>query len=750
MGLFSNKTETYAYLGSSSVLEPENYVDSIKSAIISGSINDNESIPQNILFGTKAGFQLFVEKFIKYGYDKYVYPPPVEYQIIIRDETDSIKAAIASEEGVLPQDITISKKSWTNFRNYLVGDLGVNHTNYTYFWLQENRPLISPSGKWFKEYDTVQFEQTTTVENPAYDPDLPTGPGNEEFIDVNIVFDNSSLRSVTGFNNPNITLQVFVYFSEEEDIYPPPGITEYLFDSYNIRFRTYYYVEYTVAGDSKTRYWVYDINAETYPSILGMVAEIKTIRNWVPVVFFQKDKVPWDQNPNNPWYNSNIELMDELGLDANEVWQSFKNIDSQGAEIWDMFFHFGCPINNSSDPKDRYVCQQYLYHLFYGYYLNNGTGEGGFYLNIGGPSGYDNGYKWRTLSYVDYSVNKPNDFGDWKASAFVNSNDEGVFTFSCWAEIFDPFTNDTLYREIKVIGLQQSILTNTNQGLRLAYVRDWQNLYMELRPDLFREIRVIYKERFLQACLRGTVVLVEEIDIPWYQSGFWKAVFAIVVVVIAVALFQWQLAGTAATLFSISGIAISWQTLSVLAFTIFLSYTASFVYGDSLFGKILVFIASFIAVGGLTTLSNINLQNILNQGFGTAVQALKTVTTIADFTLSYYQKEKIEALKDEYEDLVRDYKQKQEELEAYYYSLGIDNADVSINPITDIVKKSNSYIQETPDEFIQRTVNPNPGEDMIQIISNFTDITLSLPKRPGQKNALEGIVEMISGPRGYI
>jgi hypothetical protein len=410
-----------------------------------------------------------------------------------------------------------------------------------------------------------------------------------------------------------------------------------------------------------------------------------------------------------------------------------------------MYIHFGCPINNSPHPKDSYVCQQYLYYLIK-------DNPRSFYLSIGGVNGYDNGYIIQDTIHTDYESNKPANFGNWEGSTYKPSSDspEVYFSFSVWVEEIDPDTNIVSYKKLRVINLSQSILTNTSEGPRLAYAQNWENLYMEVQPEYFNLIRVIYKERFIQACLRGTVVIVEEVDIPWYQSGFWKVVFAIVVVTIAVALFQWQLAGTAATLFTISGIAVSWQTLSVLAFTIVLSYTASFVYGDSLFGKILVFVASFIAVGGLTTLNDINLQNILNQGFGTAVQALKTVSTIADFTLSYYQKQKIEALKDEYEDLVKDYKQKQEELEAYYYSLGLDNADVTINPITDIVKKGNNYIQETPDEFIQRTVNSNPGSDMIQIISNFTDITLTLPKRPGQKNALEGIVEMISGPKEYI
>jgi hypothetical protein len=723
MGLFDDKTETYAYMGSSATLSPENYVDSIKSAIISAAINDNESIPQNILFGTKTGFQLYVDKYIKYGYDQYKYPPPKEYRYGVRDEEDKIKTRIVEEintsegKNLTVNDIDV-EIFWTSFRGLSVGGFwnpSIANIDYAYYYLQKNWTLLAPT---YASVWSPELGSATITKNS-----------------VNHTFNTVDL----GVEYNNITRELRIYYNSTD------------IEVVDLPLGSVYFVKYTRSDDplipieKPTRYWLYNPTSNTYPEILGKYYVIEEIRAWIPVTFFQIDKRPWDLNKSDPWYQSNIEIMDELGLSAKEVWEEFKKADSQQGEIWDMYIHFGCPINNSPHPKDSYVCQQYLYYFFK-------DNPRSFSLSIGGVNGYDNGYTIQDTIHTNHGTNRPSKFGSWDGVTYKPDNDrpEIYFSFSVWVEEIDPNTQVVSYKELRVVNLSQSILTNTGDGPRLAYAQDWANLYMEIQPEYFNLIKITYKERFLQSSLRGTVVLVEEVDIPWYQSGFWKVVFAVVVVVIAVALAQWQLAGTAATLFTVAGTAITWQTLSVLAFTVFLNVTAGYVYGDSLFGQILVFVASFVAAGGLTSLQGFNLENLINQGFGTALQAVKTTSTIVNYAASYYQKQKLEQLKEEYEELIKTYKEKQEELEAYYYGLGLNNSDVTINPITDIVKKGNNYIQETPDEFIGRTVNTNPGADMVRLISNFTDITLSLPKRPGQKNALEGIVEMVSGPRGYV
>jgi hypothetical protein len=91
--------------------------------------------------------------------------------------------------------------------------------------------------------------------------------------------------------------------------------------------------------------------------------------------------------------------------------------------------------------------------------------------------------------------------------------------------------------------------------------------------------------------------------------------------------------------------------------------------------------------------------------------------------------EAFEALYSESEAFLLSSKDKLEELEKAK-SMLYDNKD-SINPLFLIAAKSMIYTNESPQDFINRTIhNPNPGVATLAAIHNYVSGQLTLPKPP--------------------
>ena len=99
MGIFDGDTVSSAFIGSSAIIEPPDYIDSVKTAVLSAIRNDGESIANNIILGSKMGFSSAIEKFQEYAEHEYYYPPPLVFEYDENDYSVEIKAAITQEVG---------------------------------------------------------------------------------------------------------------------------------------------------------------------------------------------------------------------------------------------------------------------------------------------------------------------------------------------------------------------------------------------------------------------------------------------------------------------------------------------------------------------------------------------------------------------------------------------------------------------------------------------------------------------------
>ena len=412
--------------------------------------------------------------------------------------------------------------------------------------------------------------------------------------------------------------------------------------------------------------------------------------------------------------------MDKLGMDAEKIWDQMQGNGVTGGDTWDLFTHFGCPINNSPHPKDRKVVMEYLYHFFEEWSRTKKTKY--FTVEIGGLSGYVNGYNWIDIKLTTHYT-KPSGYGSWKTSNW-KEKENYLFTFSVWYD----HPNGT-YREITVEGLQQLYLTNTRDGYQLARVDNWNSLYMEVQRDLINKIKILHKERFLQACFRGTAIVVKREKVPFYASSAWKFIFVVVTVILIGISLQVQLVGVTATLGLAQG------TIATTLITTVLKLTTSFLIS---FTGNLVSDGNFI-VTVLTTILTFALFGFDWKDLGTFDKILKVTSSVQKIQSAYEQMNAKEDYMDGYKDYLETPKERQERLEDEY--LGMDR-NSGIDAHVAILRSSGGYMfAETPDQFLNRTKETNPGMRVVESVGNFVDIMLQLPKdrlppQPQPKEAL--------------
>jgi hypothetical protein len=79
---------------------------------------------------------------------------------------------------------------------------------------------------------------------------------------------------------------------------------------------------------------------------------------------------------------------------------------------------------------------------------------------------------------------------------------------------------------------------------------------------------------------------------------------------------------------------------------------------------------------------------------------------------------------------------------------GVAGGGVDLDAIDLSVKRQFPY--EEPQQFYARTLNPNPGLLGYDLVYNFTDLALVLPKRENQPTAVTNCFDALARQRGSI
>ena len=273
-----------------------------------------------------------------------------------------------------------------------------------------------------------------------------------------------------------------------------------------------------------------------------------------------------------------------------------------------------------------------------------------------------------------------------------------------------------------------------------------------------KEVSAMQRENSLSDGLCATLFLVERVKVKWYQKGFFKWLIVIIVVIIVILLWQYELlptiaaAATAATGATALGL---WALYVVLTFAIgFLVSFAGGLIGGRL-GQLFVIVAMFMAMGG--SFSNINPFSKVSSAwtnltttpsFGSAIQFIQATYPFLSTGQKIYVEYEMHKLKDEMEDFVLTAREKYEQLQDAWDSMG--QGPSWVDPLEIARTFSMSGLFEDPASFYYRTLHANPGSLGYDLIENFTEMAVMLPKRPGSPGIVDSMMETFAEQRGQV
>jgi hypothetical protein len=321
-----------------------------------------------------------------------------------------------------------------------------------------------------------------------------------------------------------------------------------------------------------------------------------------------------------------------------------------------------------------------------------------------------------------------------------------------------------------IMGLSMAYRINTSldlkQGYRYRYavpeLFGTQEETNEFRiPILFpalKQIKAVDREDVITDGLCASVFLVKAVKQKWYQTGFFKFIIILIAVILIVTLvfakvgggligIATSLAGANATAATITLI------YSVLSFAVgfVISFAGSLIGGTagmlfSLIGNIALMGAGMAANYGTSWVNAWKtMATNATASWGGAMTFLTNVSNIASGILEVYSSYQLEQLQGELEDFLKSAKEKQEELEDAWNSLGVGPDWL------DPMSLTRAFIMppaETPRAFFSRTISLNPGLMGYDLITDFAEMATMPPEKPGDKDIIEAQFETMKRQRG--
>jgi hypothetical protein len=118
--------------------------------------------------------------------------------------------------------------------------------------------------------------------------------------------------------------------------------------------------------------------------------------------------------------------------------------------------------------------------------------------------------------------------------------------------------------------------------------------------------------------------------------------------------------------------------------------------------------------------------------FGSITGLLKSVSDIFSYINRYKFTDQLKQLQYEQDQWMQDFREQQQKLEDQYYSM---DSQSLISPL-DLTRETIQPPLEYPEEFYARTQWRDAAAESFAILSNFYEIVLALPTKPGQTNPL--------------
>jgi len=322
------------------------------------------------------------------------------------------------------------------------------------------------------------------------------------------------------------------------------------------------------------------------------------------------------------------------------------------------------------------------------------------------------------------------------------------------------------YQQMLIMGLSMRYKINTKDNdtnnYRFRYAEallfgddeETAEFRMPILYKSLKEVPTLHREEVCTDALTTTVFLVQRTKVRWYQTGFFKWVIIIIAIILiiyaimnpgflkeAMAFLQFATASTIA------------YVAAVVAFTFaigwIISTAASNIGGRA--GQLFAIIAAvafFYSAGGFGNIADTFHQVVESPGWASAQAFISATYPIYNMGFTVYSTLVLEKLEADLRDFISSAKERQQELQDAWDAFG--PVPSWLDPL-DLV---NIYIRqgqsELADSYFARVLEPNPGVQGYELISNFTDVALILPQAAGQSTVLDGMFNDFAKQRGAV
>lgn len=519
---------------------------------------------------------------------------------------------------------------------------------------------------------------------------------------------------------------------------------------------TYFYQVEWRDGSGRIRFWVYDPLLNTHPE-LSSATEIDAAPNFAPVIPIKENNAYL--NPTSQLYTSSKKLLKLIGLDFDYLADQIKESGSDGT-IYNAYVTLAINIR-STVPEVR----QYLYRFFSKVKstlvlrdtANSSVldSNGSFLpdkvtLDIWKSWRYGitiresnfNFFIWYThmtqkttvgvIGAVGTVLSIVTTLTDIVIPEFIGSdydqsgNPIGYTRYHRVNRSYITFKKQispTVTHAITIHGItaNSEIHGRLSDSVTLSHAPEFQ-LLIPLDADIWIQTPKVEREKLSFASMQLVLHGYQVTYLHWYETTSFSMFVKFIGAVLTI-----YLLGSDGGLFAQIGAAIAGEVGALAA----LATTLLTIAGTSAVGNLiakelggeagLIFAAVAMAY-------SVSSMGISNDGLPFADLALAISSAVSQGVQKNLA-EAFETLYSEAQAFLLSSKEKMEEVEKAK-SMLYDNKD-SINPLFLIAAKGIIYTNESPEDFITRTIhNPNPGVATLAAIRNYVSGQLALPKPP--------------------
>jgi len=792
MGLFDSSYEYYAYAGSSQLfdddpVEGSAYPNTIKSMILQAATSPVVEIADGLLTGINASFTARANKFHTYGAEHYTYGLPNSYQEKYIIDSQLVVDTIEFDEGITidhTYSISLGPFEELIFLNSHVKD-AYEFDPSRFDWINGPPPVVTwdelDALMYIPVWDSVNLQYYQTNNTPVYVrviiPGEPIDDIPDEVTDWYEVY-------IEYIDNVGATQQ----WRMPTGFYMGPYVEERF---YHVRFEDVTKLDKVQYWFYKLGSNVYpELEAAADPIIVqnSFLPVVVVMRD---KIWVQDDERTGLYETTEKILKKLTIDVDELKTDF-EKQEAEDNAtgepDKANAEKWDFLIHFGCPVHSNYRGSKEYVLEFFRYmllnqqHTFSEYQTFLASWNGTKYklpqpieetnITAGGLNGYNADYRWSYIEEVTFPgtfIDENSDSLELKdmhsimyertstnATAYkvgieqihgvgtpIGEYGQNAFKKGYHDYVIFTRQDELSHTRILIMGLSMRYRINTRisaqDGYRWRYAiptlfgdaEEKDEFVIPIHKAAIDNVSFMYREEALADSLHGTVFLVERVKVKWYQQTFFKWLIVIIAVIVIILTYQYELLPALSLL--AAGLAggsafVFWSVYVVLQFAvgILISTAGSIIGGEA--GLAFTIIAMVLMAGGIkafTSKLTIAWTNVkASAGWGTAMSFIQAVQPYLQTTFNIYENRALAALDAEMRDFIKSAKEKQEELDDAWAGL---SSPSWLDPM-DLVANFNGYFAESPDAFLSRSLNANPGVTANQQVYHFVEMALALPE----------------------